>query len=477
MKKIVAMILMLMIALNLTLAFGEGSGSTPPAMPDGTPPTDMGTPPDGMGTPPNGTMGTPPDGMGTPPNGAMGTPPEGMGGMGMGGPGGEERTENSGTGATTVATGQSLSGLNYASENADENALRIEGGATVTGENITVTKTGESSNPEDSDFYGLNAGVLVRDGATLSLNSSTVTTDGQGGNGVFAYGSGTTAILSNLVIRTTKDNSGGIELAGGATINATNLDIETNGKSSAALRSDRGGGVMTVSGGTYVTHGTGSPAVYSTADVTVENAALTATASEAIVIEGKNSVTLTDCTVSGNMTGTYGNDSTENIHGVMLYQSMSGDADVGQSHFAMTGGSLASLSGDTIYVTNTACTIYLNSVAVTNAQGNLLTVSGNTSARGWGVQGANGGTCEMTTSAQTLEGTIAVDSISSLALSMAEGSAFLGDIQGQGTVNLTMDETSTWMLTADSYVTSFTGSLDQVDANGFHLYVNGAMIK
>ena len=187
--------------------------------------------------------------------------------------------------------------------------------------------------------------------------------------------------ISDSTIRTTGDCSGGIQTTGGGTTNASNLDVETQGNSSAAIRSDRGGGTVHVDGGTYVTNGTGSPAVYSTADISVSDATLTANNSEGIVVEGKNSVSLTDCKLTGNMTGTYQDDS-ENIHNIMIYQSMSGDAEVGEASFTAEGGSITAKSGDMFYVTNTDCTISLKNVAFKLANEVFLRVEGNSSGRG-----------------------------------------------------------------------------------------------
>ncbi|MGN0383200.1 MAG: hypothetical protein ACI4DS_02940 [Eubacterium sp.] len=385
-------------------------------------------------------------------------------------------TENSGTGANTFDEDAQISDKTYESENEDENAVRVESGVTVRFSDIVINKSGDSSNSEDSDFYGLNAGLLARDGAQVNIDGATVSTTATGANAVFAYGEGTTLTISNSTITTTADNSGGIECAGGATLTASDLNVETNGASCAAIRSDRGGGTVNVNGGNYVTNGTGSPSIYSTADITVSNATLNATTSEAVVVEGQNSVTLKNCNVTGSMSGTYGKDSGENIHNIMIYQSMSGDAAEGQSSFSMTGGSLTSKSGDMFYVTNTACEIYLSDVDMTYSDGNLLTVSGNDGSRGWGSEGSNGGTCDFSADGQTLEGYIYVDEISSLDFSMENGTTFTGSINSdgeKGEVNITIDSSSTWKLTGNTYVTSLKGSTDNIDTNGYTLYVNG----
>ncbi len=395
-----------------------------------------------------------------------------------GGFGGSGEVTN-GTSAATLDDNASVSGETYLSENDDENALRADG-VTATLSGVTIEKTaGESSNTEDGDFYGQNAAFLALNGADVTISDATVNTSVTNGNGIFSYGEGTTVTISDSTIHTTGRNSGGIQTTGGGTTIATNLTITTEGDSAAAIRSDRGGGTVSVDGGTYTTNGLGSPAVYSTADITVKNATLTANNSEGLVIEGKNSIALENCTVSGNMTSSAGGSDNDNLHAVMIYQSMSGDAAIGQSSFSSVDGSITSLSGDLFYITNTSCTISLTNTKLVTANGQLFTISGNDSSRGWGTSGSNGGDVTLTASQQTMEGDITVDSISSLDMSLSNSSAFTGAINSSGAageVNVTLDGTSTWTLTGDSYITSFTGDLSQVVSNGYQLYVNGSAV-
>ena len=311
------------------------------------------------------------------PGSAPGGAPGGFGGSG-------EVTQ--GSSANTISTDGEYSGESYSSTGDDENALRIDGAA-VTLSGVTVSKSaGSSSNTENGDFYGVNAALLATDGATVDIKDSDIFSSAQNGNGVFSYGSGTTVNISDSTISTTADNSGGLQTTGGGTTNATDLTVTTTGNSSAAIRSDRGGGNVNINGGSYTSNGYNSPAVYSTASITVKNAALTANNSEALVIEGKNSITLENCTVSGNMSDTEGSSSDENVHSVMVYQSMSGDADVGTSEFSMTGGSLTSNKGDVIYVTNTHSIIKLSGVEITDTDGEgcFMRVCGNSGSRDWG---------------------------------------------------------------------------------------------
>ncbi len=403
----------------------------------------------------------------------------GMGGGDMGGSFGGNSTEvEQGTAANTIDEDGDYSDGTYTSTGDDENALRVDG-ATVTLDGVTVEKSaGATSNTETGDFYGMNAALLATDGADVTITNATVTSSAQNGNGVFSYGEGTTVTISDSTITTTADNSGGIQTTGGGTTIASNLTVETSGSSSAAIRSDRGGGTVSVDGGTYTTNGYNSPAVYSTADITVANATLTANSSEALVIEGANSIDLTDCDVYGNMSDTQGTSSDENVHSVMIYQSMSGDAEVGTSTFSMTGGTLTSNNGDVIYVTNTHCVLTLSGVTIVSNEtgGNLLTVTGNSASHGWGSAGANGAQVELTADGQTLEGNIVVDTISTLEMTLTNGSDFTGMVnivenaEGGDAVDnnavITVESGCTWTLTGDCTITSLTNN-GTINYNGY----------
>ena len=383
-----------------------------------------------------------------------------------------------GSSANTIDENGTFNGNEYTSSGDDENALRVDG-AEVTLNGITVNKSaGSSSNTENGDFYGVNAALLATNGATVTVKNAKIKSSAQNGNGVFSYGSGTTVNISDSVITTTADNSGGIQTTGGATTNAENLTVNTSGNSSAAIRSDRGGGTVNVNGGTYTSNGYNSPAVYSTAAITVSNATLTANNSEALVIEGKNSITLTDCTVTGNMSDTNGASSNENVHNVMIYQSMSGDADVGTSNFTMTGGSLTSNNGDMFYITNTACNITLSGVALTNndTDAYLMRICGNSASHGWGTSGSNGAQVVFSADSQTLSGNISVDTISTLNMTLKGNSVFNGTVnivenaQNGTAVSdnavVTVEAGSVWNLTGNCTLTSLTNN-GTINFNGY----------
>ena len=338
--------------------------------------------------------------------------------------------------------------------------------------NIAVVKTGEADGDE-ADFYGENAAIFATNGATLTLNEITVDTDGKHANGVFSYGEGTTVNISDSVIETSGNCSGGLMTTGGGTMNASNLTIHTTGNSSAAIRSDRGGGSVNVTGGSYTTDGTGSPVIYSTADITISDAEMESTASQGVVVEGKNSVTLNNVNLTASNV-TKNSDKSDWYQAVMIYQSMSGDAAEGLASFAMNGGSLTNLNGDVFFVNNTTATIDLTGAAVVNEdeEGVFLRAA----AAGWGSEGSNGGHVTMTAAQQQIDGDMLVDEVSTLNLYLTGSSSFTGAINpsGQtGDVYVEIEDGSTWTLTGDSYITSLTCSAGSINLNGHKLYVNG----
>ena len=473
-KKLIAILITLAMLFSISFAACAEESGQPPEPPSG----DMAPPDGGNGQPPERPDGNPPDG----------TP----GGFGGGTPPGGSTSDFTYTASTEITGAAEQAEQTYASETADESALIINTGDAVTITNPTVTKTGDSDGGDNCNFYGLNAGVLVMGGSTTTITGGLIETSASGANGVFSYGGnggrngaegdGTTAVISDTIITTTGDGSGGIMTTGGGKTEASNLTITTSGRSSAAIRTDRGGGTVIVDGGTYTTNGLGSPAIYSTADITVKNATLVSNLSEGVCIEGMNSITLENCDMTANNTRCNSNAQFHDM--IMIYQSMSGDADSGTSSFTMTGGSLTSMSGHMFHVTNTHAVITLSGVELNNEGSDILL---SVCDDGW--NGAEN-IAELNADGQALEGAILVGDNSTLKLTLTNGSTFEGYINGEienangetvstetGTIAVSLDETSTWTLKADTYITSFEGNAANVTGNGYTLYVNGVVLE
>lgn len=413
------------------------------------------------------------DGQGQPGGDEQGAP-------GQGGPGGQSQGVDSYTAINEYIEDTTVSNETIESTGTDENAALISSGANVTLDNDTITRTSaDSQGGDNSSFYGVGAAVLATDG-TAYVKDGSVTTDAAGGAGLFAYDDGT-VYASGTTVKTTQDTSGGVHVAGGGTLYGWDLDVETNGESSAAIRSDRGGGTMVIDGGNYVSNGVGSPAIYSTADIAVSNASLTANGSEAVCIEGLNSIHLYDCDLTGNMSDL---DQNDNTWTVILYQSMSGDSEVGNSTFQMDGGSLTSENDGVFYTTNTESTITLNNVDINYNDDNefFLQCTGNTNQRGWGQSGVNGADCHFTGISQDMQGDVIWDSISDLDFYLTEGSSLTGAVVddesyagegGEGYCNVYVSADSTWTVTGDSTVSSLENEGTIVDGNGKTVTIQG----
>ena len=459
MKRKIFAVLCMVLSLFFVLSCGNDTGT------------------DSSGMPQPGNPGEPPSG------GKPGIPP---GGGGFGGGGSSSSIEYKA--AVTISEAGEYTGKTYASSATDECALIITG-SNVSVSDMTVTKSGSSNGGDNCNFYGLNAAVLVKNGANAAITGGSVTSNANGANGIFSYGGnggkngaqgdGTTVTVTDTVITTTGDGSGGIMTTGGGITKAYNLTIETSGRSSAAIRTDRGGGTVTVEGGTYTTSGLGSPAIYSTADITVTGADLISNLSEGVCIEGKNSIKLINCNLTASNTKMNGNATF--LDTIMIYQSMSGDADSGTSTFTMTGGKLTSKNGHIFHVTNTNTVITLSDVEIVNENESNILLS--VCKDGW--SGAKN-IATLNAKSQELYGTVLVGSDSTLTLNLKEGSAFTGSIGGSitnakgesvstsvGQVNVSIDESSSWTLTADTDITSFTGDASRIVLNGHKLTVNG----
>jgi len=247
---------------------------------------------------------------------------------------------------------ETQNGQSYASSTRDQSAVYVTNGGNLTLSNASVTTSGETSSNDNSSFHGLNAAVIAGANSTLTISDSIIKTTGSGANGAFATGSGAVVNLTNVMIDATGNGGHGVMATQGGTMTLTNVNLNTSGASSSAIATDRGGGTITVTDGTVNTSGMNSAGIYSTGNITVTNGTFNSTGAEAAVIEGGNSITLNNCNLATNFA---------NKWGVMIYQSMSGDAEGTQGTFTMTGGSLknTAATGPLFYVTNSTAIINL----------------------------------------------------------------------------------------------------------------------
>ena len=362
-------------------------------------------------------------------------------------------------------------GETYTAANADQSAVYVNNSGKLTLTNAAITTSGNTSSQDNSSFHGLNAAVLAAGGSSINLSDSAIATSGGGANGAFATDARSSITLSNVTIQASADGAHGVMATNGGSLTLTNVDITTAGSSSGAIATGRGSGTINVTGGTVITSGQNSPDIYSTGAISVTGGTMRATGAEAAVIEGGNSITLTNTSLFSTMRN----------WGVLIYQSTSGDVQGtqgAQGSFTMTGGSLSydPTSGPLFYVTNATAVIKLKSVVISSASGILLKAS----AGDWGTTGSNGGDVIFTADSQTLTGDLVADNLSSISLTLQKDSTWTGTINGDHTAkstHLTLDATTSWYLTGDSYLTCLTDPgeiydtiVANITGNGYTVY-------
>ncbi len=412
--------------------------------------------------------------------------PEGETGSSSGGFNEASGSEVESTGVTLVdGTTKTIDGEEITATNEDESTVKVTNAGTATITNATLNKaSGEMTVEEASDFFGANAGVLADSGSTLTIENTTITTSATGGNAIFSTGENTVVTVKDTTITTTGDHSRGLDATYTGTINADNVDITTAGAHCAALATDRGEGTVTVTNSKLQTAGDGSPLLYSTGDITAENCTGTSTGSLIMAIEGKNSIHISNCDFVGYAYGRAVNEGID-IAGVMIYQSMSGDASDGIGEFSAADSTLTISDKSTVYdtapmffSTNTDAVINLDNVTLSYGSGIILNAAGNDGE--WGEAGSNGADVTFNASNQVLDGDITLDDISSIILNLTEGSKLTGAVNGdntKGTMTVNLDKASTWTVTGTSYVSVITDtdeSLANIVDNGNTIYYDSS---
>lgn len=422
----------------------------------------------------------------------------GQGGMSaQGGMGGEGGGAGGGGGANTqtfdysgsysaalsadAQEASASSGETVTSSTANENAALVQNSGVLTIEGATLQKSGDSSDSDNCNFYGVNSILLgVGSGSTAYVTSAVLSATSEGSNGIFATDSAT-VLANSTQITTESDNSRGLDATYAGTILAGDMTISTAGGHSASVATDRGGGYVSVANSTLNTSGEGSPLLYSTGAIEVGGVMGTATGSQIAAMEGLNTIQIYSSDLTSTVTGVTASEPVAN--GVLIYQSTSGDADTSTGEAALfqaVDSTLTSAieSGSMFYLTNTTANVVLQNttLAFDSTAANLVTAAGNDS-NNWGSAGSNGATVSFTGINQQLSGTVEADTISSVDLYLLEGSTWSGTtsivensagstVDNPITVNV--DSTSTWTVTESCTLSNLNAASGAkiVDASG-----------
>lgn len=395
-----------------------------------------------------------------------------------------------------AADGEDISsdGESFTATEADQNAALVQNGGTLTLENALLQKSGDDTDGDRCNFYGVNSILTaVGEGSSATVSNSSLTATSAGSNGIFAT-DGATVTVSDTSIDTTADNSRGLDATYGGVITADNVDITTAGDHCAGIATDRGGGTITAVNSTVSTQGSGSPILYSTGDIEVENLTGTASGSQIAGMEGLNTICIENSTLTSSITGKTASDPIAN--GIIIYQSTSGDAEAttgSTATFTAKNSTLSSAiqSGSMFYLTNTSANITLQNTELDfdSSQATLITACGNDSSN-WGQAGSNGATVKVKAINQTLEGDIVADTISSINLTLTKGSTWTGSaiIQDndsattttESPISITVGKKSSWIVTGDCTVSNLTvkngGTIKDSDGQTVTIVANGKTV-
>lgn len=182
---------------------------------------------------------------------------------------------------------------------------------------------GGCANTMQYDYSGsYSVSLTVGEDSTAVIDGTDITASSSGSNDVFATDSGT-ALVNDTSIETMADNSRGLDATYGGTILANKITADTQGGHSAIVATDRGSGSISLADATLSTAGSGSPLLYSTGDIQVNNVSGTSSGSQIAGMEGLNTILIKDSTLESTVTGKTASDPIAN--GIINYQSTSGD--------------------------------------------------------------------------------------------------------------------------------------------------------
>ena len=397
---------------------------------------------------------------------------------------------------TVIADGKevAVNGETVSTETVDQNVGLAYNSGALTIKNATLSKSGADTNGDQCNFYGINSILLsANKNSVIKVSDSALTADSTGSNAIFATDSGTVYANNNTIV-TSAGNSRGLDATYGGTVIGNKMAISTAGNHSAALATDRGGGNVSLTNSTLFTSGSGSPLLYSTGNVQVDNVDGTATGSQLAGMEGLNTILIKNSTLTSEITGKTASDPVAN--GVIIYQSTSGDAEASTGEtadFEVENSTLSSgiQEGAMFYLTNTTANMVLQNSTLDfdSEKANLLTIGGN-DANNWGTPGSNGATVKLTGINQTLSGNIDVDTISSLDLYLLDGSSYSGAMvisensqatkTSEAPITVNVDADSGWVLTADSTINALHlekgGSIVDKDGKTVNIVANGKTV-
>jgi len=342
----------------------------------------------------------------------------------------------------------------------NQSAALVTNGGTLTIGYAAITTSGDSSSTDNSSLFGQNAAALGNEESTLKVLYSSVKTSGKGATGVYARGELTNATVLDSSIETGGDYAHAVMAAIGASMDVTNAELTTSGDHASAITTDHGYAAIDVADSSAVTNGSDSPAIAAGSGgvITVENSTLSANASAAAAIAGSGSIEISD------------SDLTTSADEQAVVAFLSGEGEDLEGGFSMEGGSLTHTGGSGALF------------SASNASGVVEMENVNLNVKSGLLARAEAGELTFTAEGVALNGDISADESSLVEISLEDGSTLTGAINPDNSadvIRLTLDASSSWNVTADSYLTKLNDeagisgtTISNISGNGFTVYYN-----
>ena len=359
-------------------------------------------------------------------------------------------TASAQTGAYTLNGGTaSLASLTETTSVANQSGIFVYNSGSLCVGTATVTTGGNSTNTDNSDKYGINAGVLAGTSSTkgtIVITNGTIITSGSVANGLFATDTGSSVTMLGGSIVCSGSNAHGVDATYGGAVTLSNVSVTTYGDNSSVIATDYGGGTVLVTGGTITASNTAnmghSAAVYSTGTITVKNAAATSRGDNGGVIDGANTIILTNTALTGA------------LNGIKIHNTSGAN---GTANIIITGGALTAGGGDGVYLAGSeasavvAAITILSNATITASSGNLLNLDG-------------GSTATFTVIADTLSGNVVAANNTNTASVLLQNSTLTGCVNAAKI--LSVDSSSTWNVTSNSVVSTTLTNAGTINLGG-----------
>ncbi len=379
------------------------------------------------------------------------------------------------TGKLVVNGGvKAMSHAAVASTAPDMSAIYVERNAQLSLDTVDLSAAGDASLVSDSRAAGLDSALLVGSAAAVTVTGGHISTTGKGANAAFVSDAGSKLSLKGTALTTHAGDAYGIEATGGGSVLGDGLTVATTGDRGTAVAVQTPNSQAVLTGSQLSTEGAAANAFFVAGTLNATGVTAHTAAADGVLAEKARTVTLTDTSLSaggygamlyadneagrdgaaapdggghggghrgGAVAGPAAPSPTQNPDPAQV----SDDAPLHRTAFTMTGGSLKSHKAD-FCVTNLHAEITLDHVAL-QSDGGILVRS---AADQWGLVGRNGGDVHLVTHHQDLTGDFTTDVISSIAVSLNDGSTLTGATTPN--VDVDMDASSHWVLTGDTNV-------------------------